>query len=260
MKWTPLHDPADGPLRVVGLMSGSGSNIRKILEHQMHLEAEQGESPFQMVVLFTDRAESQAVRIGKEHDLPVVVRDLMGFCAKRGVSRTDLKAREAFDEETVKALSPHGVKAAAYGGYMSIATRPLIQAFLGINVHPADLSVQRPDGARKYVGDHAVRDAIAAGEMSIASSTHIIEPVVDGGRILMISAAMAVTLEPGWDLRHPEDLRKAEEANQEKLKERGDWVIFPRTLEDLARGKFAQDEMGNLYFEGRPIPHGWRLT
>ncbi len=241
-------------------MSGSGSNIRKILEHQKHLEAKEGESPFQVVVLFTDRAESQAVRIGKEHDLPVVVRDLMGFCARRGVSRTDLRAREAFDEETVKALSPYGVKAAAYGGYMSIATRPLIQAFLGINVHPADLSVRRPDGTRKYVGDHAVRDAIAAGERSIASSTHIIEPIVDGGRILMISAAMAVNLEPGWDLRNPEHLRKAEEVNQERLKAWGDWVIFPRTLEDIARGKFAADDGGQLYYEGKPIPRGWRLA
>jgi folate-dependent phosphoribosylglycinamide formyltransferase PurN len=134
-----------------------------------------------------------------------------------------------------------------------------MDAFLGINVHPADLSVRNPDGSRKYVGDHAVRDAILAGERTIGSSTHIIEPVVDGGRLLMISPSVEIVLEGGWDLRNPEHLALAEARNQERLKERGDWLIFPRTIEDIARGRFAQDEQGRLHYEGKPIPRGYRL-
>jgi folate-dependent phosphoribosylglycinamide formyltransferase PurN len=260
MDLTPLHDPSDGPLRVVGLMSGSGTNIRKILEHEARLAAAEGAPPFEVVALFSDRAESRAVTIGKEYDRPVVVRDLQGYCAKRGVSRRDLDARAAFDRETVLALSPFRAKVAAYGGYMSIATEPLIRAFLGINVHPADLSIERPGGGRRFVGDHAVRDALAAGEKTIASSTHIIEPVVDGGRLLMISPPMAVMLEPQWDLSDAVDLARAEAVNQERLKEQGDWVVFPRTLEALARGDFARDEAGALYYRGSPIPRGWRLS
>jgi folate-dependent phosphoribosylglycinamide formyltransferase PurN len=260
MKLAPLHDPSEGPLRVAGLMSGSGTNIRKILEHQGRLTALEGRSPYEVVVLFTDNAQSNAVAIGKEYDIPVIVRDLSGFCARHRVSRRDLGAREEFDRQTVLALSPFGVKVAAYGGYMSIATRPLVEAFLGVNVHPADLSIENPDGTRKYVGDHAVRDAIASGEKTVRSSTHIIEPVVDGGRILMISEPVEVVLEPEWDLSDPEDLRKAEVFNQERLKKLGDWVIFPRTLEEMARGKFSRDAQGNLYYAGRPIPKGWRLA
>lgn len=255
----PLHDPSEGPLRVAGLMSGSGTNIRKILEHQIRLEAEEGSSPYRVVVIFTDNADSKAVSIGKEYDLPVIVRDLSGFCARGGFSRRDLNAREEFDRQTVLALSPFRVTAAAYGGYMSIATRPLVEAFLGVNVHPADLSIETADGRRKYVGDHAVRDAIASGEKTICSSTHIVEPVVDGGRILMISEPVTVALEPGWDLSDPADLKKAEAFNQERLKEMGDWVIFPRTLEEIARGKFARDARGDLFYDGIPIPTGWRM-
>jgi phosphoribosylglycinamide formyltransferase-1 len=246
-------------MRVVGLMSGSGTNIRKILDHQRGLEIREGSSPFRVVALFSDRAESQATRIGRDYDLPVAVRDLLGYCTRRGVSRRDLEAREGFDEETVRALSPFEATVAAYGGYMSIATRPLMEAFLGINVHPADLAIQNPDGSRKYVGDHAVRDAIAAGEGEIRSSTHIVEPVVDGGRILMISAPVGVVLEKGWNSRIPEHLARAEEVNQERLKEGGDWRIFPRTIEDMARGRFAQDEHGRLHYGGNPIPYGYRL-
>jgi len=259
MKLVPIHDPAEGPLRVAGLMSGSGTNIRKILEYQEKQQAQHGEAPFEMVVLFTDRADSQAIWIGKDYDLPVVVRDLEGFCARRGISRRDLEAREEFDRQTVLSLAPYAVKAAAYGGYMSIATSPLIRAFLGVNVHPADLSIEGRDGRRKFVGDHAVRDAIVAGERTIASTTHIIEPEVDEGQILMISSAMKVVLKPEWDLGKSADLERVEAFNQERLKEHGDWIIFPRTLEDLARGKFARDEDDNLYYEEKPVPRGWRL-
>ena len=33
----PIHNPSTGPLRLVGLMSGSGTNIRKIIDHQKKL-------------------------------------------------------------------------------------------------------------------------------------------------------------------------------------------------------------------------------
>jgi len=246
-------------MRVVGLMSGSGTNIRRIIRHQMRLESERGSSPFLVVALFTDRASSQAAQIGKEYDLPVLSRDLEGFCSKRGVSRRDLGAREEFDAQTVRALSPFGAQVAVYGGYMSIATRPLMEAFLGINVHPADLSIEAPDGTRRYTGDHAVRDALVAGERTLRSSTHIVEPVVDGGRLLMISPPVKVLLEKGWDLNSREHLALAERLNQERLKQGGDWVVFPRTLEDLALGRFAMDREGRLYYDGIPIPRGYRL-
>jgi phosphoribosylglycinamide formyltransferase-1 len=256
----PLHDPAEGVLRVAGLMSGSGTNIRKIIEHQIRIEREHGAPPpFEVVAIFTDNSCSNAVAIGKEFDLPVVVRDLEGFCRRRGVSRRDLKAREDFDRMTVKALSPFEVKVAAYGGYMSIATAPLVEAFLGINVHPADLSIEGPDGRRRFIGGHAVRDAIAAGQRTICASTHVIEHEVDQGRILMISEPMEIYLDPRWDLSNPEDLKKAEAFNQDRLKEHGDWVIFPRTIEDIARGRFCRDEKGDLYYDGIPIPKGWRV-
>ncbi len=257
---TPLFDPATGPMRVVGLMSGSGSNIRRIIEHQRRLEAQQGHSPFLVVALFSDRASSRATQIGKDYDLPVVTRDLEGFCARRGVPRRDLRAREEFDSETVRALSPFGAHVAAYGGYMSIATRPLMESFLGVNVHPADLSLEHADGRRCYTGDHAVRDAILAGERWIRSSTHLVEPVVDGGRLLMISPPVEVVLEDSWDLGQREHLALAENFNQDRLKERGDWVVLPRTLEDLALGRFAMDQEGTLYYDGLPIPKGYRLA
>jgi len=259
MKLKPLHDPAAGPLRIVGLMSGSGTNLRRILEHQERLEKQEGRPVYQVAVIFSDTWNSKALEIGRDHDLPVLVRDLRSWLKKRAIPRSDLKRREDFDRATVEALKPFQATAAAYAGYMSLATPPLIQAWMGVNVHPADLSVTLPNGKRKWTGAHAVRDAIAAGEKFLHSSTHLIEPECDMGRLFMISPAVPVEIPPGADLSNPATLEQVASHNQDRLKQKGDWLIFPRTLEALARGHFQTDPSGHLYFHGQPIPQGLRL-
>jgi folate-dependent phosphoribosylglycinamide formyltransferase PurN len=132
----------------------------------------------------------------------------------------------------------------------------LINAFLGINVHPADLSIKNSDGTRKYTGDHAVRDAILAGEEYIRSSTHIIEEKVDYGKILLISAPLPIILPPNFDASNPEHVKEAEKFNQNRLKERGDWIIFPRTIKDVANGRYSTDEHGKLYYDTTLLSDG----
>ena len=254
----PLHDPSTGPLRILGLMSGSGSNLRRILERERALAAERGASPFRVAALFSDTWNSKATELGRNFDLPVVVRDIAAFYAARGKPRRDMALRAEFDATTVETLRPFQALAAAYAGYMSVATAPLLEAFLGINVHPADLSVEE-HGRRKFVGDHAVRDAILAGQKEIRSTTHIIEPIVDGGRLLVVSPPVPVAVPPGTDLSDKTVAKRVAQEHQERLKEAGDWVVFPKTLEWIADGRIAQDERGVLHFDGKPIPHGVRM-
>jgi folate-dependent phosphoribosylglycinamide formyltransferase PurN len=254
----PLHDPSMGPLRIAGLMSGSGSNLRRILERERALAAERGASPFRVVAIFSDTWGSKATELGRDFDLPVVVRDIAAFYAARGKPRRDMVLRAEFDATTVETLRPFQARAAAYAGYMSVATAPLIGEFLGVNVHPADLSVEE-HGRRKFVGDHAVRDAILAGRKELRSTTHIIEPIVDGGRLLVISPPVPVAVPPGAVLTDKAVAKRVAQQHQERLKEAGDWVVFPRTLEWIADGRIAQDERGVLHFDGKPIPHGIRM-
>lgn len=250
MELRKLHDPKNGQMRVVGLMSGSGSNLRKIIEFERVLRAERGISPFVVVALFSDNAESNATKIGRDYDLPVVVRDIGAFYAARGKPRKDMEVRREFDAATVQALAPFAAAIAAYAGYMSVATNPLLEAFLGINVHPADLSIMEGN-MRKYIGDHAVRDAILAGEQQLRSSTHIIEPQVDYGRILMLSDPISVTLPIDFNRADKTLVERVAKEHQERLKKLGDWRIFPRTLLCLAEGRYEQDTRGNIYCDGK---------
>ena len=216
----PLYVQSDEPMRIAGFLSGSGTNIRRVLERQNELS----DTLFKVVVLFSDTAESNAVQIGKEYDLPIVIRDIRSFYKTRNKKRSDLSVRAEFDAETVKALKPYDAQVAAFGGYMSIASEVLVNAFIGINVHPADLTVTK-DGSRVYTGAHAVQKAI------------------DAGPILIRSKPVQI------------DRTKSASDHQDLLKKEGDWKIFPKTIEYLAQGKFSIDEK-MAYFDGIPIPNG----
>lgn len=255
MKPEPLHDPRQGALRAVAFMSGSGTNLRRVLEHECRLQQSRGRAPYHICGIFSDACDSQAVEIGREYNLPVIIRDIRAFYKAHNAKRSDLALREVYDRENIALLAPLDAAFAVYAGYMSIASNALLTAFTGINVHPADLSV-REDGKRKWVGAHTVRDAIAAGESLLRASTHLVEPVVDGGRILIISPGVEVQLPKGTDLNDKAQLEEITAVNQSRLKERGDWVIMPRTVEYIADGRFCRDETGMLYFDGKPVPDG----
>jgi len=251
-----LHDPVMGQMRVAGFVSGSGTNLWRILEYERRLDAA-GSSPYRVVVVFSDSAGSAATRIGAEFDLPVVTRDIDAYYRARGSKKRDLTIRPGFDEATVRALQPYRIDVVAYAGYMSIASPILTSTYVGVNVHPADLSIEE-HGRRKYRGDQAVRDAIVAGERTIASTTHLVSEEVDGGRILMISQPVDVSVPPGADLGDGATLRRVAAENQERLKEQGDWIIFPLTLRFMAEGRFGLDDRGLMYFDGEPAPQGHR--
>ncbi len=255
MALVKLYDASEvGQLRVAGFMSGSGTNLRKIIEHEQMLKKERGESPFHVSVIFSDNYKSKASEIAADFGIPAFIYDMDSFYKQRGKPLKDMNTRREYERECLRVLNEFECTAAAYAGYMRKATSAFVHSILGVNVHPADLTIKGNDGRPKYRGDHAVRDAIQAGEKSIRSTTHLVTEKVDCGPILMVSAPFPVV--------HPisdEILGEMAGRYQDALKERGDWVIFPRTLEYIADGRFAIDEQRRVYFDGKEIPQGVRL-
>jgi phosphoribosylglycinamide formyltransferase 1 len=260
MNLTPLHNPENGQMHVVGLMSGSGSNLQKILEREHIIIRSGAYSPYKVVAIFTDNADSNAFAIGKEFDIPVVLRDKRGFYKARGKKTSDISIRPDYDAEVVKALAPYKATVAAYAGYMTITSPVLVREYLGVNVHPGDLSILGPDRKPVYTGAHPVRDALFAKETHIRSTTHLITEEVDCGNILMRSRRVAVNLPGNWDPEDADLVRQMEDEHQTLLKLNGDHLIFPQTLINLAEGRYTRDNIGNLYFEREAIPSGLEYT
>ncbi|MBU3913779.1 MAG: formyl transferase [Nanoarchaeota archaeon] len=250
-----LYNAAEvSQLRVAGLMSGSGTNLRKIIEHEQRLKEQRGLSPYHVSVIFSDTPKSKAGEIGADFGIPVFIYDLDSFCKKRGKPSKDMDTRKEYERECMRVLNEFECAVAAYAGYMRKATSVFVNSFLGVNIHPADLTIKSPDGKPRYRGDHVVKDAIQAGEKVIRSTTHLVADKVDCGSILMVSAPLPINYPISDSM-----LDKIAGHYQDALKERGDWIIFPRTLEYIADGRYARDKKGILYFDGEKIPNGVRL-
>ena len=264
MRLTKIYAPETKglPMKVAAFMSGSGTNIIRLIEREKALIEETGGSPFHVVFIFSDRSDGKCrgERIALENGLPYFSYDIRAFHNMRGIKRTaatseGLKARRDFDSIPAELVKAFGTDVIALGGYMSFIT-------LGrcINVHPADLSILTPDGRRKYTGDHAVLDAISGGEKTLRSSTLWTDQGVDTGPLLMVSRSVDVKLPaPLQELKKDEKrLQEVADTHQQRLKEAGDWKIFPRTIEMIANGRFALDEFDNVYVDGIPVPEGYR--
>lgn len=247
---------AGRPLRVAAFMSGSGSNIRRLLER--------GSSAYEVAFVFSDRADGhcQGEKIAHQYGLPYFSHDVRRFHALRGLPRTPASpagraARRAFDQVARRLVRAFGVDLIALGGYMSYLTLPR-----GVNVHPADLSLTDAQGKRRFVGDDAVHDAIAAGQAELRASTLWIDRGVDTGPLLLVSDPLPVELPAPLAelLADPPRLRQVADDHQERLKEVGDWAIFPLTIELMAQGRLTITPAGVAALDGRPRPAGVRIA
>jgi phosphoribosylglycinamide formyltransferase-1 len=264
MKPVLFFDPGlkKGPMKVAAFMSGSGSNIKMLLKREKELIQAKGSAPFQVVFIYSDRSDGvcQGEKIALENGLPYFSFDIRRFHSMAGLSRTihtdeGLEARKAYDRVAADLVAAFDIDLIALGGYMSVTTLKGC-----VNVHPADLSILTHDGKRRFTGDHAVADAILAGEKNLRASTFWTDQGVDTGPLLMVSAPVEIKLTEPVEMlkKNPELLKIAVEQHQGLLKEQGDWVIFPRTIEMIAEGRFALDEMNRVYVDGRHLPEGFR--
>jgi len=274
----PIHDPSQGPASVAAFMSGSGTNITRLLELERTLQ-ERGESSFHVSVIVTDCADASrcnARKIASEFGgLPLVELDIRDFYRERGLKRISLatqegyQAREEWTRELERLLRPFAPDMGAYGGFVPLTN--ICRTFPCINVHPGDLSVI-VNGKPYLVGLHTVpiKRAILMGLHELRSSTILATPYtekleMDEGPVLLISEPLPIELpdeETPDSLSSPDKedlLERVASEHQDRLKEVGDWVVFPLTVRLAAEGRFALDGEGRVFFDGVPVEHGVRL-
>jgi folate-dependent phosphoribosylglycinamide formyltransferase PurN len=265
MKIASIFDPKKSgrAMRVAAFMSGSGTNVIRLFEREKELEKEPGGSPFKIIFVFTDRSDgaSAGEKIALDNGIPYFSYDIRKYYRLKGLKRTALTpetmaVRKEFDSVASRLVNAFEIDVIALAGYMSYLTLSRC-----VNVHPGDLSIFTPEGKRRYVGDRAVADAIANGETSLRASTIWTDTGVDTGPLLVVSDPLKVELPaPLPDLlKDKPAFDKLVAEHQKRLKEVGDWKIFPQTVEMIARGRFSLDENKDVYVDGMPVPEGYRL-
>jgi folate-dependent phosphoribosylglycinamide formyltransferase PurN len=256
-----------GSIPTAILMSGTGSNARKLLEYT---PADRRLPNYQIRVILSDNPASNYRRIAEDHGVPAELNDIYAFFQVHNpdqglepADRAKLKdpaGRERFDKRTQEILQSYGVQLVALAGYDWVIAPFLCRNFVVLNVHPGDLRVRDARGRRPYIGLGWVptAKAILAGERKVHSTIHLVTAELDGGPIARVSQGVAIELPAGVApsnilprgarladvlraLRTGDDPQLASgllvthaKAVQERLKRLGDWIEFPRTLDRIA--------------------------
>jgi folate-dependent phosphoribosylglycinamide formyltransferase PurN len=271
MSYQLIYKPSlEKKMRVACFISGSGTNAVKIIT-----ESRKSESNYEVVLIFTDVRDDRkkkngsklckALDIAEKFGIPYACEDIRDFYKSKGhKNRRDLSIRPEFDKRVIAKIEPYKLDIIANAGYMSIMTIPILDRYHGkiVNVHPADLS--KTDGEdRKYVGIHVVEEAIMAGEKEIRATTHIVRKKVDYGEILVISKPVQIELPEHVNietLKMDKKLRKnLVSQHQSVLKEKGDWVIYPITLQMISEGLFGLNGKGGVFYRGKLLSQGLKL-
>lgn len=238
----PLYTPKKTPMRVAILMSGTGSITEKIISREKQYK-KRGENPYEVKLIVTDNPKSRAKEIADKYSIDYYENNIKEFYAKKKKPITDMKVREQFDKLIQKELKKHEIDVVALCGYMRVVTKNIVNNYLTLNIHPADLTIMQ-DGKRKYaglMGEDAIKAQIKAGEKTVASTLHIVTDKVDEGPIIMVSEEVSV---------EKEELSKQ---YHEELKKRGDWIIYPEVIALLSEGRVEKDEHGHIYIDGQKV-------
>jgi folate-dependent phosphoribosylglycinamide formyltransferase PurN len=187
------------PLRVAVLCSGRAPG----LVHLLNRDPRRGQAYEIVCCVTSDDTFAEEVRV-ERRGVPCVAHPFARFCRESGAARGDLDARARYDRETAALLEPHHPDLILLAGYLLLLTGPMLAAYPGriVNVHHADLLARTADGAVRYPGLRAVRDAFLAGEAGTRATAHIVTERLDDGPVLVRSWEFPAPPVVRWALDH----------------------------------------------------------
>lgn len=192
---------SEAGLRVVVLVSGTGSLLQALLDEQRggHLGA-------QVVAVGADRAGIVGLERATAAGIPTFVH--------RFVKGSD---RSAWDAELTVLVAEHHPDLVISAGFMKLVGATFLQRYAGrmINTHPALLP--------SFPGMHGARDALAHGVKIAGATVFVVDAGVDAGPILA-QAAVAVETDDTVESLH----------ERIKVVERD---MLVRTVADFAAGR-----------------------
>jgi phosphoribosylglycinamide formyltransferase-1 len=145
--------------KIAVLFSGTGSNLKYILEHLHGKEVE-------VVVALTNRPNARGIIFAQEYNIPIEVID---SCLSI--------SRESFDEEVVHALHYYKPDLTILAGFMRILTPVFTNKIKAINLHPSLLPLHK--------GMMAIERSYEDENEEGGVSVHWVNAELDGGEVIL---------------------------------------------------------------------------
>lgn len=207
-----------GPLRIVILISGRGSNMLAITRAAL-----QGSIPATVAAVVSDRADAPGLTSARELGLECQV-----------VSAAPGEARETYDRRLAAAVRAPAPDLVVLAGFMRILSAPFVHEFAGrlLNIHPSLLP--------KYRGLHTHQRVLDAGEREHGCSVHFVTEELDGGPVVI-------------QARVPIDAGDTVQSLSARV-QRAEHRIYPMTIEWMAAGRLQWYD-GAPWLDGGQLTH-----
>lgn len=227
---------ADAPLDVAVLCSGRSVRLEGLLAD------DRAGDVYEVVCGFVDVADGPAADLLAARDVPVEVRDLQAWLARRGADLSDVDARREFDRATADHLAKFEPDVVVLCGYLHVLTRPFLDAFQPriVSAHHADLTLVDETGRPRYGGLRSVRDALVDGRSATRETSHVVTEEVDAGPPICRSEPYRVHVDLVEDALKADDeavLDAYAYAHREWMVRRAGGRVLAKTLELLADGR-----------------------
>lgn len=190
-----------GPLRIVILISGRGSNMLAIARAAL-----QGSIPATVAAVVSDRADAPGLAGARELGLE-----------RQVVSTTPGETREEYDRRLAATVRTYAPDVVVLAGFMRILGAPFVREFAGrlLNIHPSLLP--------KYRGLHTHQRVLDAGEREHGCSVHFVTEELDGGPVVI-------------QARVPVDAGDSAQSLSARV-QREEHRIYPVTIDWMATGR-----------------------
>ncbi|ACE86321.1 phosphoribosylglycinamide formyltransferase [Cellvibrio japonicus] len=205
------------PLRVVVLISGSGSNLQALIDAK-----NKGELPIEIAAVISNCPDVQGLARAAKAGIPTLVLDHKTYAS-----------REAFDRALMAAIDAYTPGLVVLAGFMRILTAGFTEHYLGrmLNIHPSLLP--------KFQGLHTHQRAIDAGETRHGVTVHFVTAELDGGPACVQASVPILPTDDAGLLA--------------KRVQRQEHVIYPLAVKWFAEGKLSM-EQGKAWLNGELLP------
>lgn len=207
---------ANNKLPVVIMISGTGSNMRRLAEL-----AQSGELPIVVRAVISDRSDAQGL----------IAAANMGI-ETRSLNPKSFADRAQFDAALADAIESYAPQLVILAGFMRILGPAFVQRFIGrmLNIHPSLLP--------KYRGLHTHRRALEAADAEHGVSVHFVTEELDGGP-LIIQARVPVLKDDTEDALAARVLRQEHQ-------------IYPEAVRWFATGRLRYAQ-GKALLDGQEL-------
>jgi len=205
------------PLRLVVLISGSGSNLQAIID-----SCAKESSQAKVVAVISNRDGVQGLTRAAKANIDQEVLDHSGF-----------ESREAFDRTLAERIDSYQADLVILAGFMRILSPDFVRHYSGrmLNIHPSLLP--------QFQGLHTHRRALEAGVSEHGASVHFVTEELDGGPVIL-QAAIAVK----------------EGDTENTLAQRVlsvEHKIYPAVIDWFAQGRIKWDTDKGILFDQQPL-------